>query len=140
MFIADDAFALTVNMLKPYAKKQLSVEERIFNYRLSRVRRIIENTFGILTAMWRIFRTQIHASLKLTEQIIVSTVCLHNWLRSQQAIKFIKYTDIDNNSETNFRPLENRHFNSTNLAKETRNNFAKYFNNEGAVEWQINMI
>ena len=48
-FIADDALPLTEKMLKPYPKSvpYLSNSERIFNYRLSRARRTIENAFGV---------------------------------------------------------------------------------------------
>ena len=38
-FIADDAFALKTWLMKPFAKRNLTREERIFNYRLSRARR-----------------------------------------------------------------------------------------------------
>lgn len=60
-----------------------SDEHKIFNYRLSRARRIIENSFGILVAKWRIFKTPINADVYLVESITESCVCLHNWLRNK---------------------------------------------------------
>ncbi|GBN27202.1 hypothetical protein AVEN_46589-1 [Araneus ventricosus] len=48
VFVGDEAFALRPDFMKPYAQKLLNTEKRIFNYRLSRTRRIVENAFGIL--------------------------------------------------------------------------------------------
>lgn len=43
VFVVDDAFPLTENMMKPFRQAQLtSVNRKIFNYRLFRARRIIE--------------------------------------------------------------------------------------------------
>lgn len=55
LLVGDDAFPLKRNLIKPYSKFKLSKEHKLFNYRLSRARRIVENPFGILASRFRIF-------------------------------------------------------------------------------------
>ena len=66
--------------MRPYPG-QLSEEERILHYRLSRVRSVMENTFGILAARWRIYHSPIIASIENAENYVLVTITLHNYLR-----------------------------------------------------------
>lgn len=54
--VGDDAFPLKSYLLKPYSGTNLSTKQKIFNYRVSRARRIVENAFGILASRFRIFQ------------------------------------------------------------------------------------
>lgn len=149
VFVADDAFALTENMMKPYARSSLTESERIFNYRLSRARRMIENSFGILSAQWRIFRTTINAHPEMVELIIETCVCLHNYLRlgedsvfglvDEELATHIK-PGAWRSMESNLLSLERNTTNSNNKAKALRDRFAQYFVNEGSVDWQLDRI
>ncbi|KAL6418267.1 hypothetical protein ACFW04_006213 [Cataglyphis niger] len=53
-FVADEAFPLGIYMMRPYARtyRTFGNEERIFNYRLNRARRTIENAFGIMSSTY----------------------------------------------------------------------------------------
>lgn len=80
-FVADDAFVLRTNMMKPFRQADLTSEEKkIFNYRLSRARRIVENAFGILASRFRIFHTQINVEPENIVKIVMATIVLHNFL------------------------------------------------------------
>ena len=49
VFVADDALSLRVDMIKPFRQANLiCVDRKIYNYRVSRARRIVENAFGIM--------------------------------------------------------------------------------------------
>lgn len=60
VFLGDNAFPLKINMMVPYSGcYDRNSSERIFNYRLSRARRVIENVFGIMSAVFRVLRKPI---------------------------------------------------------------------------------
>ncbi|KAK0150875.1 Mucolipin-1 [Merluccius polli] len=59
MFVGDEAFPLRTDLIKPFPHRNLDHDQRIFNYRLSRARRTVENVFGILANRLRVFLTNI---------------------------------------------------------------------------------
>ena len=79
--IGDDPFALRSSMMKPYSHRGMVDEERIFNYRLSRARRVVENVFGILANRFQVLLTTMNHAPATVRLIITTCMCLHNLMR-----------------------------------------------------------
>lgn len=154
VFVGDDAFPLGVHLLKPFPQSNLTDEKRIFNYRLSRSRRIIENVFGILAARFRIFHTEINVSIERIESIVMACCVLHNFLRKKCPASYTTPDDLDSEnyeagtftnglrvSDNDLLHLDKSATrNVSQIAKNVRETYMQYFNNEGAVSWQNGMI
>ena len=160
VIVADDAFSLKQYLLKPYSQIGLTTEKRIFNYRLSRARRVVENAFGILANCFRIFMAPIGLIPEKVEAITMACCALHNFLQSRSDACSI-YTppgsldtedpqthnlqpgDWHNGPQsTCFLPLPRQGSNHYSLpAKQIRDQLCHYFNSDdGKVEWQQNMV
>jgi hypothetical protein len=98
--VGDEAFALKQWMLRPYSGRDLPEDLRIFNYRLSRTRRVIENVFGILAARWQVFHRPIQASVETTEYMVKAAVCLHNYLRQTNNACYCPAGFVDSQDNT----------------------------------------
>lgn len=84
-FVADAAFPLHLNIVKPFPEQNLQLKQRIYNYRISRARRTIESAFGILAQRWRILRTNIIANDQTCNDIIMACIVLHNFILNMEA-------------------------------------------------------
>ncbi|XP_015369313.1 PREDICTED: uncharacterized protein LOC107165542 [Diuraphis noxia] len=153
VIVGDDAFALKPNLLKPYPSRGLTLDKRIFNYRLSRARRTVENSFGILANRWRVLLSTKPLDVGMVETITYACVLLHNYLitkkNSHQWYVPNNYR-ISNNSNANSHEeqlsehqygLEQQTGNrSSNNALEIRDKFCEYFNTAGVVPFQYAAI
>lgn len=70
VFVADEGFSISTNVMRPYSGKHLSVQQRIYNYRLSRARRYVECAFGILANKWRILHRAINVQYEFATDIV----------------------------------------------------------------------
>lgn len=134
-FVGDEAFGLSKHMLRPYGGKNLSQKKKIFNYRLSRARRYVECSFGILTNKWRIFHRPLDVNVKNAETIIKACCTLHNFVRERDGVDFEHTLNVVGLQDEAFRqPGGSR------SATEIREKFADYFSShEGSVSWQRNL-
>ena len=96
--VGDEIFPLKTWLMRPYPGT-LDETQRIYNYRVSRARRTIENVFGILAARWRIFRKAIRADIKTVEAIVQACVCLHNFLQLTAKSAYSRQRFIDSEME-----------------------------------------
>eukprot|EP00112_Aurelia_sp_Birch-Aquarium-sp1_P018164 Seg4296.2 transcript_id=Seg4296.2/GoldUCD/mRNA.D3Y31 product="putative nuclease HARBI1" protein_id=Seg4296.2/GoldUCD/D3Y31 len=160
VFVADDAFGLKRHMMKPYPATNLGTEKLIFNYRLSRARRIIENTFGIAANRFRVFHRPILANVDKVKDTTKAIVILHNYLintnNSDAGHSYCPENFIDREGPNGILPGEWRQDqqqitglqpinriasnNYSESAKIVRDDFKGYFNEEGAVCWQWDRV
>ncbi len=79
--VGDDALALRTWLMKPFSRRNMALEDRVFNYKLSGARRVVENAFGILANRFQCLLTTLKQQPHNVESIILACVCLHNITR-----------------------------------------------------------
>ena len=55
--------------------------QRVYNCRLSRARRTIENSFGIMVSRWRSLKRNLHITVDHANAVILTCCVLHNIMR-----------------------------------------------------------
>lgn len=137
VFVCDEAFALTTHQLRPFCRRGLDVRKQIFNFRLSRARRIVECAFGILTSKWRVFHTPLQLSVGTVDAVIKCACVLHNYILANGI--------IPDNGAT-LQPDANLSGNCLETCQQQtgwqiREAFANYLSSvEGGVPWQYGVL
>nr|CAI5834070.1 unnamed protein product [Callosobruchus analis]CAI5861674.1 unnamed protein product [Callosobruchus analis] len=149
----DEAFALNDNLMKPYSGfYEKGSKQRIFNYRLSRARRVVENAFGICSTVFRVLRKPLLLKPENAQLVVMACVHLHNYLRKSPTSKHLYCPDGALDSEENGQVilgtwrndnqtsslfnLRNVPRKSSKSAQEIRNEFSTHFVGDGSVPWQ----
>ena len=98
--VGDDAFPLRKWMMKPYSRRAMTHKQRVMNYRTSRARRVVENTFGILAHRWRCLLITLQIEPENVIRVVLGCITLHNLLRKRrpgQLDRIVDREDEDGN-------------------------------------------
>lgn len=128
--IGDGAYPLGERMLVPFQSVGCKSKD-VYNYRISRARRIVESTFRLISARFKIFYTKMHLLPKNAEIIISAGISLHNFLLAtesptSQSLEISEPSIKLNRVEGNFPSKAHRQ----------REALCKFFLEEGRVSWQ----
>ena len=82
-FIGDEALPLSKNLMNVYpGQHPKDSKERIFNYRICRARRVVENVIGLSSSVFRVLRKPMLLEPVNAQPVAMTIACLHNFLRS----------------------------------------------------------
>ncbi|KAH9632031.1 hypothetical protein HF086_007420 [Spodoptera exigua] len=127
-FIGDEGFALSEHLQS--------------NYRLTRARRYIECTFGILSNKFKIFNRPINVNVDFATNIVRACCVLHNFIRKRDGYQFDHTLSIigfqDSPASDNLHLIRRRRSELSGTA--IRNIYTDYFTSEGSVPWQDSKI
>ncbi|KAE9522886.1 hypothetical protein AGLY_016697 [Aphis glycines] len=140
--------------IAPYMEKQLLnmptqkiTWRKVFNYRLSRAKRTVENIFEIASSVFRVLCKPIMLKPNNADRVIFAITCLHNYLRTpfgsldyetsdgqiqpgtwrEEGMPTSSLLSLDRNGPKKFRVT----------AKDVRNEFMNYFvSGDGELPWQ----
>lgn len=140
LFLADGAFPLKPNLMKPFPGSRLTEDQRIFNYRLSRTRRIVENVFAQLVNTFKVMNNKIQLDLEACKQVSLSCCILHNFIKTVYDLNE-EIEELDENerlmgliADNGTRTEENSN------GERVRNQLINFFRNDGRLSFQEQMI
>lgn len=146
VLVADEAFPLQRNMMRPFPGSRLTDERRkVFNYRLSRARRTVESAFGIMSSRFRVFRRPLCILMEHADKVVKACTILHNFLLNHRI--YLEACDLEQvemhrqSGSSSLQPLVRVGRGSAAEARDIREDFVNYFvGPEGSVPWQYDRI
>ena len=124
---------------------------KILYLSLSRGRRVVENSFGLMCARFRVLLDTIYTNDENADLIVKACTVLHNYLIDENPRATEKLVDTGDAKNGLWRNLIQKELiqaqmrpqksnRPSNKAIEVRDNLKNYFNGVGAVSWQKNVI
>ena len=130
IFVGDKAYPLTTYLMKLYSRRTLDKSKAIFNYRLSRARRVVESAFGICASKWRILGKVIETKVDTGVENVTCIALLHSIIINVEGLYDSSSNDcgnLDANDGTQLKKKSRMHNSVTTSAKQTRELFCKFF-------------
>ncbi|XP_063790017.1 uncharacterized protein LOC134944978 [Pseudophryne corroboree] len=124
VFVADEAFALHENVMKPFPQRVLNKEI---------------TALGILSNQFQIFHMAIHLKVEKIDLVVTACCVLHKKATQQRTVATVVLEDPEYPEEVaQFPSVAGRPVceTGTALAKKVRVEYMAYFNEDGVVLWQ----
>ena len=99
VILGDEAYPLLSYLMRPYPRRQLTESQRLFNYCLSRGRRVVESAFGILAGKWRILNKPIETS-DMADRIVKCICVLHNTVIDREDVDEASLLELQNQEDS----------------------------------------
>jgi len=97
--IGDNAFGINKTLMNQISIRNMDYYERIFNWRLSSFRRVVENAFDILAHKFRVLLTTMNQRLKACRKIIATCVILHNLIRLRYPVTHNNLVNLEDQNQ-----------------------------------------
>lgn len=131
-FLGDEGFGLSNMIMRPYSQAAVLRDRTdkllLFNYHLSRARRVVEDAFGLLCQRFRIFFTPIDMHTKSVDLIIVCCCIIHNFMCDEKDYEICDNEEKSTATTTWFQSFEENISGRYEInATETRGVLTDYF-------------
>jgi len=83
----DSDYTLSPGYLPPHPRNQCGDTEEVFNHHHSKLRTVIEQTFGATKAKWQMLKCVPHCKGIKQSQIILALCALHNYVHELEGKK-----------------------------------------------------
>lgn len=153
IILGDQAFELNEYTMTPFKGTPIVGSiERIFNYRLSRARRVVENAFGVSSSIFRVLRKPILLQPEKAKNVVLAVVYLYNCLRKRSTAnsiftapglvdreengQFIPGTWRNEDESGGMIPIGHTPRRANMTSKNIRTHLAEHFATNGSIPWQ----
>ena len=135
VIVGDEAFPLKKYLLRPYPGFSARNDEskQIYNYRLTRARRVIENVFGVLTQKFRLFNDRIQLSPENAEKVVLADRVFHSYLGNYVNVEDCVIENTDALSQFSYVTFRRSGGSASEEAMCVREKYRHFFENVGSV-------